>query len=83
MQKMTSKYLCFSGLKWYKENEPETYQRLLEKYLTGKMKSRNTDDQIYYIAHNIRNTKSNTVNNRRRFERRNYNPSQLQLNFNY
>lgn len=86
MQKKTSKYLCSAGLKYYKENEPETYQRLKEKYLTTEKWNLDLTEQIYFIAHNIRNTKTNPNHNprysRKRFEIRNYPPDQLQFNFN-
>ena len=86
IQKMTSKYLCSTGLKYYKENEPETYQRLKEKYLTPEKWSLDLPEQFYFIAHNIRNAKTNQHhnprNNRKRFELRNYPPNQLQFNFN-
>lgn len=81
MQKKGSKFLCYSGLKYYKENEPETYKKLTEKYLTEKQKEKDFDRQIYFIAHNIRNTKTNQIHNRKRFEKRNYNPNQLQFEF--
>ncbi|MCZ2084731.1 MAG: hypothetical protein LC112_10710 [Flavobacteriales bacterium] len=86
MQKKTSKYLCFAGLKYYKENDPETYKEIELKYLTLKMKTRPIKDQIYYIAHNIRNHKTNPNHNprnsRERFEKRHYPKQQLQFNFN-
>ena len=85
MQKKGSKYLCFGGLEYYKENAPETYQKIELKYLTEKMKPRPIKDQIYFIAHNIRNTKTNPNHNpkysRQRFEKRNYHKQQLQFNF--
>ncbi len=85
MQKKGSLYLCSTGLKFYKETDPEIYKKLSAKYLTDKMKTRPTEKQIYYIAHNIRNTKTNPNHNprnsRERFEQRNYNKYQLQFNF--
>lgn len=85
MQKKGSKFLCIAGLKHYKENEPETYKRLEKKYLTEKQKGKSFDRQLYLIAHNIRNKKFNPNHNpkysRQRFEKRNYNPNQLQFNF--
>lgn len=85
MQKKTSKYLCSAGLKYYKENDPETYQRLKEKYLTPEKWSLDLPEQFYFIAHNIRNTKTNPNHNprnsRKRFEIRNYPPDQLQFKF--
>lgn len=85
MQKPTSKYLCLGGLKWYWENEPETYRHLADKYLTAEKRGYDLKRQFYYIAHNIRNTKTNPNhnlrNNRRLFEQRNYNKYQLQFNY--
>lgn len=85
MQRKGSKFLCFAGLKYYKENDPETYKEIELKYLTQKMKTRTMEDQIYYIAHNIRNKKTNPTHNpkysRQRFEYRNYHPNQIQINF--
>ena len=81
IQKKGSKFLCFGGLKYYKENEPETYHLLTKKYLTEKMRMRTIEDQIYFIAHNIRNAKTNQFHNRKRFENRNYHPKQLQFSY--
>lgn len=85
MQKKGSKYLCLGGLKYYKEKQPETYKKLTEKYLTEKQKRQNFERQNYFIAHNIRNAKTNLTHNvrysRKRFEKRNYTPNQLQLPF--
>ena len=81
MQRKGSKFLCVKGLKYYKENQPETYQKLTEIYLAEKQKGKSFDRQIYFIAHNIRNAKTNIVHNRKRFENRNYNKQQLQFNF--
>lgn len=68
MQKKVSKFLCIAGLKHYKENKPEIYKDLEQKYLTEKMKLRTIDDQIYYIAHNIRNRKTNRIQKDERLE---------------
>jgi hypothetical protein len=38
-------------------------------------------EQIYYIAHNIRNTLTNQYHNRKKFERRNYPDNQLRFDF--
>lgn len=86
MQKKTSKYLCSAGLKYYKENDPATFEELTEKYLSPKNSGASLKDQIYYIAHNIRNHKTNPNHNprnsRERFEKRHYPKQQLQFNFN-
>ena len=81
MQKKNSKYLCFTGLKHYKENEPAIFKDLEKQYLSENMKLKNIESQFYYIAHNIRNYKTNLFHNRKRFERRNYNQNQLQINY--
>ena len=83
MQKKTSKYLCSAGLKYYKENDPETYQKLKEKFLTREKWHLDLPEQFYFIAHNIRNTKTNEYHNRKKFIERNYNVNQLQFNFTY
>lgn len=85
MQRKGSKFLCSAGLKWYQNNEPKTYKEIEMKYLTEKMRTRPMEEQIYYLAHNIRNAKTNPTHNpkysRERFEQRNYNKQQLQFNF--
>lgn len=85
MQKRTSKFICSGGLKWYYENEPETYQKLTEKYLVRDKMRLPLPKQFYYIAHNIRNAKTNPKHNpvfsRKRFEKRHYPKNQLQFNF--
>ena len=83
MQKKGSKYLCFAGLKYYRENKIEIYRDLEKKYLTDKMRVQTIEKQMYYIAHNIRNRNTNQNHNprysRKRFEERNYHKNQLQL----
>lgn len=83
MQKKSSKFLCSAGLNYYHHNHPEIYQRLANEYLTANKRNADLQTQIYYLAHNIRNTKTNPNhnprNNRQRFEERNYHPHQLQL----
>lgn len=86
MQKKSSKYLCSAGLKYYNENDPATFEELTEKYLSPKNSAASLKDQFYYIAHNIRNHKTNPNHNprnsRERFEKRHYPKQQLQFNFN-
>jgi len=79
MQRKGSKFLCFSGLRYYKECEPQTFKKLSEKYLTIGKRTADLETQLYYIAHSIRNEKTNPHHNRQRFEKRNYHPHQLQL----
>lgn len=79
MQKVNSRYLCFSGLKYYQINAPEIFKDLERRYLTIKVKDKDLDAKIYYMARNIRNTKTNKKHNRKRFEAWNYPPEQLSL----
>ncbi len=81
MQRKGSKFLYRNGLKYYNENEPEIYKDLEKRFLTEKQRGKNLDRQIYFIAHNIRNTKTNKEHNQKQFEKRNYKSNQLQLNF--
>lgn len=81
MQKPTSKYLCFGGLQWYYETDPEIYRELKEKYLKNEKRPSNLQEEFYYIAHNIRNVFTNEIHNRKRFEKRNYPKQQLQFLF--
>lgn len=81
MQKIDSEFMCTSGLNWYIENEPETYHKLCEKYLTIKKRNIDLETQVYYIAHNIRNKYHNKIHNRKKFEQRNYKVNQLQFRF--
>ena len=83
MQRKRSKYLSFAGLKFYREKEIDKYNDLENKYLTDKMRLRNVKEQLYYIAHNIRNAKTNLKHNRKSFEQRNYPKNQLQFNFQF
>lgn len=77
MQKKGSKFLSLTGLKYYRENKIEIYKDLEKKYLTEKMRVRTIEEQMYYIAHNIRNrgynSKYNPVNKRKKLESNNYN----------
>lgn len=81
MQRKGSKFLCVSGLQFYYKNHPNIYNELKEKYLTNEKKETDLKTQFYYLSHNIRNFKTNIIHNRKQFEKRNYNPNQLQFNF--
>ena len=81
MQKKGSEFICSAGLKYYSETEPETYQRLKEKYLMPEKWVLDLPSQFYFIAHNVRNKLFNGIHNRKRFEQRNYPKQQLQFNF--
>lgn len=54
-----SKFINIGSLKFYKENHPDTYKKLEKKYLTVKQKVKDIELQLYFIAHNIRNEKTN------------------------
>lgn len=81
MQKKGSKFLCFTGLKYYYKNERKIFNDLEKKYLPRKKRGVNLEDKIYYIAHNIRNSRFNPKHNRLKFEQRNYNPNQMHFDF--
>lgn len=81
-QKKGSRFLREKTLEKIRNTEPEIYKTLSKKYLTHKAKKLSEQRQIYLICKNIRDKDSNPRNNRKRFEQRNYNPNQLQFNFN-
>lgn len=66
MQPKNSKFLSFSGVKWYYENKQEIYKNLLEPKLNGTWKDKPQTRQFKEIAHAIRNSDSNPRNNTRR-----------------
>jgi|GEM_PF-2809694 len=66
MQPKNSKFLSYSGVKWYHENKHEVYKNLLEPKLTGTWKDKPQTRQFKEIAHAIRNSDSNPRNNTRR-----------------
>lgn len=79
MQRKGSRYLCINGLRYIVKNKPEVYDLLVEKYLTEDKRGTDIETQFYYLAHNIRNAQNNPKHNRKRFENRNYNDSQLRF----
>ncbi|MCW0493303.1 hypothetical protein [Riemerella anatipestifer] len=79
MQKKGSKFLCFTGLKYYWKNEREIFNNLEKKYLPRNKRGVNLEDKIYFIAHNIRNAKFNKKHNRAKFEARHYPDWQMRL----
>lgn len=66
-QREGTKYLTSRGVKWYFENDPETYKNKLEELLTEKWITRNKEEPIekYFneIYHQIRNQALNPKNN--------------------
>ena len=81
MQKKNSVYLSNAGLLWYYKNDIKTFLQLQNRFLTSDKRKLKIIEQIYYIAHNIRNTKTNEYHNRNKFIERNYNVNQLQFTF--
>ena len=81
MQRKNSVYLSNAGLLWYYKNDIKTFLQLQNRFLTLEKRKLKIIEQIYYIAHNIRNTKTNEYHNRNKFVERNYNVNQLQFNF--
>lgn len=63
MQKQESILLSHTGLKYYQENDPETYVRLQKCYLSAKWMLESDDVKIREIAHNIRNKFYNNAMN--------------------
>jgi len=66
MQPKNSKFLSYSGVKWYYEKRNEIYRNLLEPKLTGTWKDEPLNRQFAEIAHAIRNCDSNPRNNTKR-----------------
>ncbi len=81
MQRKNSVYLSNGGLLWYYKNDIKTFLQLQNRFLTSEKRKLKIIEQIYYIAHNIRNTKTNEYHNRNKFVERNYNVNQLQFTF--
>ena len=81
MQRKNSVYLSNAGLLWYYKNDIKTFLQLQNRFLTSDKRKLKIIEQIYYIAHNIRNRKTNEYHNRKKFIERNYNVNQLQFTF--
>jgi len=70
MQPDNSKFLSFTGVKWYFEHHRRIYDTILAPRLTEHFREAAPEIQFREIAHNIRNTDSNPRNNSRRAIRR-------------
>jgi hypothetical protein len=66
MQPKNSKFLSYTGVKWYYNNNYETYRTLLEPMLRKRWKYKSLKDQFREIAHIVRNRDSNPRNNIKR-----------------
>ncbi len=75
MQKDNSKFLSHAGLKYYYQNDRDTFNLIKNKYLSKRWMYTDIDKQIKELAHNIRNK----ANNLRRQQRNLYPRKQLNL----
>jgi hypothetical protein len=66
MQPKNSKFLSYTGVKWYYNNDFETYKNILEPKLKKSWKYKPLKDRFKEIAHIVRNKDSNPRNNIRR-----------------
>ena len=66
MQPKNSKFLSYTGVKWYYNNDSQTYRNILEPVLRKSWKYKPLNDQFKEIAHIIRNKDSNPRNNIKR-----------------
>jgi hypothetical protein len=66
MQPKNSKFISYSGVKWYHENNHEIYKKVLEPKLTGTWMDKPLTRQFKEIAHAVRNSDSNPRNNTKR-----------------
>jgi len=66
MQPKNSKFLSYTGVKWYYDNDFETYKNSLKPLLKISWKYKPLKDQFKEIAHIVRNKDSNPRNNIRR-----------------
>jgi hypothetical protein len=66
MQPKNSKFLSYTGVKWYYDNDRSTYLKVLAPMLSKTCKRKDLTYQFRSIAHNIRNKDSNPRNNTRR-----------------
>ncbi len=66
MQPGNSKFLSYTGVKWYFEHNRKIYNTVLAPRLSIYFKNADPDIQFRVIAHSIRNSDSNPRNNYRR-----------------
>ncbi len=66
MQPKNSKFLSYTGVKWYYDNDSQTYKNILEPVLKKSWKYKPLKDQFREIAHIVRNKDSNPRNNIKR-----------------
>ena len=66
MQPNNSKFLSYTGVRWYYEHDHATFIRILIPRIQDQWRNKDIDWQFRAIAHNIRNSDSNPRNNTRR-----------------
>ena len=66
MQPKNSKFLSYTGVRWYYENEFDTFKKVLAPRIQNKWLNKEMELQFREIAHSIRNTDSNPRNNAKR-----------------
>lgn len=66
MQPRNSKFLSYTGVKWYYNNDYKTYESILKPKLSASCKNKALLVQFREIAHIVRNTDSNPRNNTKR-----------------
>jgi len=66
MQPKNSKFLSYTGVKWYYEHDRKTFNKKLIPRLTESCRKKDIFVQFREIAHSIRNADSNPRNNTRR-----------------
>lgn len=66
MQPKNSKFLSYTGVKWYYEHDYSTFKKFLAPRIHKKWLNKEIDQQFREIAHDIRNSDSNPRNNTKR-----------------
>ena len=66
MQPKNSKFLSYTGVKWYYVNDIDTFKKVLASRIQQYWLKMDMEDQFRRIAHSIRNSDSNPRNNTRR-----------------
>lgn len=66
MQPSNSKFLSYTGVKWYYEHDYNTYRKILAPRIHEQWLDKEIDLQFREIAHDIRNSDSNPRNNTKR-----------------
>jgi hypothetical protein len=70
MQPNNSKFLSYTGVKWYYEHDYKTFKKVLAPRIHKHWLNKEIDLQFREIAHDIRNADSNPRNNTKRKIRR-------------